>query len=33
MVERIITGGVGRESNKAVAMPTSAFTGEELAPH
>lgn len=31
MVEQI-TGGVGREVNKAVAMTTSAFTGEELAP-
>ncbi|MDR0204995.1 MAG: hypothetical protein LBJ40_22930 [Delftia acidovorans] len=32
LVEQI-TGGVGRELNKAVAMATSAFTGEELAPH
>ncbi|WP_353179739.1 LPD38 domain-containing protein [Delftia acidovorans] len=32
LVEQI-TGGVGREVNKAVAMATSAFTGEELAPH
>jgi hypothetical protein len=32
LVEQI-TGGVGREVNKAVAMTTSAFTGEELAPH
>ena len=32
LVEQI-TGGVGREANKAVAMATSAFTGEELAPH
>lgn len=28
-----VTGGVGREVNKAAAMVTSAFTGEELAPH
>lgn len=32
MVEQI-TGGVGRELNKAAAMTTFAFTGEELAPH
>ena len=32
LVEQI-TGGVGREVNKAVAMTTSVFTGEELAPH